>query len=274
MLIIDTYRENHDLDQAIAEAKKALAESPDSPELTVALAMLYGEKGDTVAARQLLQGLLKGNDGDLEVYLDLAQVESRGKKYSDAEQSAQKAEQMAHGDSGKETAWFLLGSIYERQKRFDQAEQQFRKVLEVNPDNAPVLNYYGYMLADRGVRVAEAASLIQRALKQEPNNGAYLDSLGWAYYKQNKLVEAEEYLRKAIDREGDDPTILSHLADVYLKLGQNERAADYFERSLTAWQKALPADYEADKVTELEAQLKTLKRRLAQKSSPDTGKPQ
>ena len=147
-------------------------------------------------------------------------------------------------------------------------------MLDVNPNNAPVLNYYGYMLADRGVRIEEAASLIQRALKQEPNNGAYLDSLGWAYYKQNKLVEAEEYLRKAIDREGNDPTILSHLADVYVKLGQNERAAELFERSLAEWQKALPADYEAEKVTVIEAQLKTLKRRLAQKTPAETAKPQ
>jgi tetratricopeptide (TPR) repeat protein len=274
MLIIDTYRDSHDVDSAIAEAKKALDESPDAPDMTVTLAMLYGEKSDTVAARQLLEGLLKGNDADLEIYLDIAQVESRGKKYSDAEQSAQKAEQMAHEPAGKETAWYVLGSIYERQKKFDDAEQEFRKVLDVNPNNGPVLNYYGYMLADRGIRVDEAASLIQRALKQEPNNGAYLDSLGWAYYKQNKLVEAEEFLRKAIDREGNDPTILSHLADVYLKLGQNERAAGLFERSLAEWQKALPADYEADKVTAIEAQLKTLKRHLAQKTPAETAKPQ
>jgi Tfp pilus assembly protein PilF len=168
----------------------------------------------------------------------------------------------------------MLGSIYERQKKFDQAEQQFRKVLDANPDNAAVLNYYGYMLADRGVRVEEASSLIERALKQDPNNGAYLDSLGWAYYKQNRFAEAEEYLRKAIDREGNDPTILTHLGDVYLKLGQNEHAAETFERALAEWQKALPADYEAEKVGELEAQLKTLKRHLAQKSAPETVKPQ
>jgi tetratricopeptide (TPR) repeat protein len=274
VLLIDTYRDSHDIDRAIAEAKKALDESPDDPEMTRTLAMLYGEKSDTIAARQLLERLLKGNDADLEIYLDIAQVESRGKKYSDAEQSAQKAEQMAHEPAGKETVWYVLGSIYERQKKFDDAEQEFRKVLDVNPNNGPVLNYYGYMLADRGIRVDEAASLIQRALQQEPNNGAYLDSLGWAYYKQNKLVEAEEYLRKAIDREGNDPTILSHLADVYLKLGQNERAAELFERSLAEWQKALPADYEADKVTAIEAQLKNLKRRLAQKTSAETAKPQ
>ncbi len=274
MLSIEAYRENHDIDRAIAEAKKALDQAPDSPEMIVTLAMLYGEKIDTAAARQLLQGLLKGNDGDLEIYLDIAQVESRGKKYAEAEQSAQKAEQLAHEGAGRESAWYMLGSIYERQKKFDDAEQEFRKVLDVNPNNGPVLNYYGYMLADRGVRVEEAASLIQRALKQEPNNGAYLDSLGWAYYRQNKLVEAEEYLRKAIEHEGNDPTILSHMADVYLKLGQSERAADYFEKSLVEWQKAVPADYEPEKVSAIEAQLKTLKKRLAQKSSPETIKPQ
>jgi tetratricopeptide (TPR) repeat protein len=273
-LIIETYRQNHEIDKAIAEAKKALDETPNSVDLTVTLAMLYGEKSDTADARQLLQGLLKGNDGDVDIYLDIAQVESRGKKYADAEQSAQKAEQMAHEGAARESVWYMLGSIYERQKKFDDAEQEFRKVLDVNPNNGPVLNYYGYMLADRGVRVEEAASLIQRALKVEPNNGAYLDSLGWAYYKQNKLVEAEEYVRKAIDHEGEDPTILSHMADICLKLGQNERAADYFERSLVEWQKALPADYEPDKVTVIETQLKTLKKRLAQKSSPDTVKPQ
>jgi tetratricopeptide (TPR) repeat protein len=274
LLMIETYRDSHDIDRAITEAKKALDESPDSTEMTVTLAMLYGEKSDTAGARQLLQGLLKGSDADQEIYLDIAQVESRGKKYADAEQSAQKAEQMAREAAGRESAWYMLGAIYERQKKFDEAEQEFRKVLDVNPNNAAVLNYYGYMLADRGVRVDEAASLIQRALKQEPNNGAYLDSLGWAYYKQNKLAEAEEYLRRAVEREGNDPTILSHLADVYLKLGQNERAAEFFERSLAEWQKALPADYESDKVTAIEGQLKNLKRRLAQKTPADSAKPQ
>jgi len=274
MLIIDTYRGNHDIDRAIAETKKALDEDPKSQDLTVTLALLHGEKAETAEATRLLQGLLKGDEGDQEIYIDIAQVQERGRKFADAEQTAMKAEQLAHEGSQRQTAWFMLGSIYEREKKFEQAEQEFRKVLDVNPNNAPVLNYYGYMLADRGIRIEEATSMIQRALKQEPMNGAFLDSLGWAYYKQNKLAEAEEYLRKAVDREGHDPTILSHLADVYLKLGQNERAEALFERSLTEWQKALPADYEADRANEVEAQLRNLKRRLAQKSSPESAKPQ
>jgi len=66
--------------------------------------------------------------------------------------------------------------------------------------------------------------MIQKAVALDPNNGAYLDSLGWAYYKQNKLAEAEENLRKAADRQSHDPTILGHLGDVYMKLGQTNRA--------------------------------------------------
>src|SRR5277367_320844 len=91
MLLIDTYRESRDLDRAIAETKKALEASPNDPSLTVTLAMLYGEKSDADAATKLLDGLLKGNDGDQEIYLNLAQVQERGKKYAEAEQSAQKA---------------------------------------------------------------------------------------------------------------------------------------------------------------------------------------
>jgi tetratricopeptide (TPR) repeat protein len=274
MLAIDIYRESHDLDRAIAEAKKALSQDPKSEEATVTLALLYGEKSETSEGMQLLEGLLKGTDADQEIYLDIAQVQVRGKKFNEAEQAAFKAEQLAQDPQAREGAWFMLGSIYERQKKYDQAEQQFRKVLDVNPNNAPVLNYFGYMLADRGIRIEEATSMIQHALKEDPSNGAYLDSLGWAYYKQNKFTEAEQYLRKAVEREGRDPTILSHLADVYLKLGQNERAADLLERSLAEWQRVLPADYEADKANEVETQLKNLKRRLAQKSSPETAKPQ
>jgi len=274
MLLIDTYRESHDVERAIAETKKALGDSPKDRDLNVTLAMLYGEKSDTDAAVKLLSGFLSGNESDQEIYLDLAQVQERGKHYPEAEEFAGKAEQMAHEKSEKETIWFLLGAIYERQKKFDQAEQEFRKVLDLNPANAGALNYYGYMLADRGIRLDEAMSLIQRAVMQEPNNGAYLDSLGWAYYKQNKLAEAEENLRKAADRTPHDPTVLGHLADVYMKLGQTERAAELMERALAEWQHSLPADYEGEKVAELEGQLKTLKRRLAQKSSPETSKPQ
>jgi tetratricopeptide (TPR) repeat protein len=273
ILRIDTYRESRNIDKAIAEAQKALAVSPKDQNLIVTYAMLLGEKDQTADAEKALRGLLKGNHSDQEIYLDLAQVQERGRRYADAEQSANKAGELSRKAEEKEMVWYMLGAIYERQKKYEEAEQQFRKVLSQNPNNAAALNYFGYMLADRGLRLEEATALIQRAVTQEPVNGAYLDSLGWVYYKQNKLAEAEEYLSKAAGRQSHDPTILSHLGDVYYKLGQTQRAAETYERALAEWQKALPADYEPERVAELEQQLKTLKRRLAQKSEPVDTKP-
>lgn len=274
LLLIDAYSENREIDQAIAEAKKALVQSPNDPDVKRTLAMLYGKKTDAPEATELLQGLLHGNASDEPIYIDLAQVQEDSKKFDEAEKSAEKAAAMAVAPADKQMAWFMLGAIYEREKKYDLAEQQFQKVLQQNPNNAPVLNYYGYMLADRGVRLDEATSLIQKAVTQEPNNGAYLDSLGWVYYKQDKLAEAQEYLRKAVARDGNDPTILSHLGNVYIKLGESQQAADTLERALSEWQKAVPADYDPQQVNKLDAQLRNLKKRLAQKSSPDVGKPQ
>jgi len=170
--------------------------------------------------------------------------------------------------------WFLLGAIYERQKLFDRAEVEFKKTLEVNPKNAPVLNYYGYMLGDLGVRLDEAEALVQRALKEEPNSGAYLDSLGWIYFRENKLAKAEATLLKAVTRESHDATIRSHLGDVYAKSGRLDLAATEWEKSLTEWRRSLPADMENDKVAEIEKKLSQVRHRVAQKSSPQDAKPQ
>jgi tetratricopeptide (TPR) repeat protein len=274
LLTIEAYRESGDLDRAIAEAKKALTDSPNDPSLTGSLAMLYGDKGDAATGTKLLQALLHGNNSDEQVYLDIAQVQEHGKKFADAEESAGKAEGLAQQPDEKQSAWFMLGDIYSREKKYDQASDEFQKILSADPNNAAVLNYYGYMLADRGVRLDEATTMIQKALSQEPNNGAYLDSLGWAYFKQAKYTQAEDYLRRAIALEGDDPTILSHIGNVYLKLGQDQQAEAALEKSAAQWQKALPADYEADQANEVDAQLKALKKRMSQKSSADSGKSQ
>jgi tetratricopeptide (TPR) repeat protein len=274
LLLIETYRAGRDLDKAIAIAKTAMSADPGDRELVATYAMLLAEKNQTDDAEKSLRSLLKGTADDREIYLDLAQVEERGRRYPGAEKDVKTAIQMADQPADKEAAQFMLGAIYERQKKYEEAEEQFQKVLATNPQSAAVLNYYGYMLADRGVRLEEAAGMVQRAVQQEPSNGAYLDSLGWVYFKQNKLPEAEEYLQKAVQRSSHDPTILGHLGDVYAKLGRTERAAELYEKAQIEWQHILPADYEPDQVAQLDQKLKTLKRRLAQKSATTDAKPQ
>jgi len=273
LLIMDTYRQARDLSKALQTGKEALAKYPDDPSIRNSQAMLLGEAQQPDEAIKLLQANLKGNGTDREVYLSYAQIYERSHRYAEAEAAARKAESLASQPSENELAWLILGAIFERQKQYDKAEEEFKKVIEVNPKNSMVLNYYGYMLADRGVRLDEARDLIQRALEQEPYNGAYLDSLGWAYYKESKLDQAELTLRKAIERESHDPTIREHLGDVLAKQGRMDLAVAEWEKSLVEWRRSLPADMEEDKVAELEKKLTQYKHRVAQKTPAADAKP-
>ena len=273
LLVMDTYRQGRDLAKALQTGREALAKYPDDPSIRSSLAMLMGEAQQPDDAIKLLQANLKGNASDRETYLSYAQIYERSKRYKEAEESARKAESLATQPAENELAWLILGAIFERQKQYDKAEEEFKKVIDVNPKNSMVLNYYGYMLADRGVRLDEARDLIQRALEQEPYNGAYLDSLGWAYYKENKLDQAELTLRKAIERESHDPTIREHLGDVLAKQGRMDLAVAEWEKSLTEWHRSLPADLEEDKVAELEKKVTQNKHRVAQKTPAADAKP-
>jgi tetratricopeptide (TPR) repeat protein len=273
LLLMDTYRAAKDLPKALAAGKEAVAKYPNDSSVQAGEALLLGESGQTDEAVKILRAQLAHSDSDRETYLNIAQVYERGRRYKEAEEAAKTAEALPGVPRDNEMVWFLLGAIYERQKQFDKAEVEFKKVLEVNPTSGAVLNYYGYMLGDLGIRLDEAQALVQRALKEEPYSGAYLDSLGWIYLKENKLVEAEVTLRKAVERESHDATIHSHLGDLYAKTGRQELAAAEWEKSLLEWKKSLPADIENDKVAELEKKLSQTKHRVAQKSAPTETKP-
>jgi len=272
-MIMDTYRAAKDLPKALQTGKEALAKYPADPSIRTSHALLLGENGQTDDAVKILRAQLHGDTNDRETYLNIAQVYERGRRYKEAEEAARAAEVLPGQPRENEMVWFLLGAIYERQKFFDKAEEQFKKVLAVNPKNAPVLNYYGYMLGDLGIRLDEAEALVQKALKEDPFNGAYLDSLGWIYFKENKLGASESTLRKAVERERHDATIHSHLGDLYAKLGRGDLAAAEWEKSLVEWRRSLPADLETDKVAELEKKLSQSKRRVAQKSTTSVAKP-
>ncbi len=275
MLIIDTYRAARDMPKALAEVQKAMQADPGDRSFRVTHALLLGESGHTDEAATELKQLLNGTStaDDREIYLDLSQIYERGRRYADAEAAARAAEKLSLRPADNEMVWFMLGAIYERQKKYDQAEQQFKRVIEVNPHNAAALNYYGYMLADLGTRLDEATALVKRALAEDPNNGAYLDSLGWAYFKQNRLTEAEKSLRLAVQRESHDPTIRDHLGDVYFKAGKNELAAAEWDRALAEWHKALPTETETDKIAALEKKLSSVRQLLAQQKPPGETKP-
>ena len=123
------------------------------------------------------------------------------------------------------------------------------------------------MLADRNIRVQEALALIQKAVDQEPTNGAFLDSLGWAYYRLNKLDEAADYLRRSLQRGTKDPTVHDHLGDVLLSQGNVKDAINHWEIAVAEWRNNAPSDRDDEAVAKIQKKLETARVRLARESA-------
>jgi tetratricopeptide (TPR) repeat protein len=265
--IIDTYRESKQWQQATDAAKEAVQKLPNDRGLKMVYASQLADMGQADAGLEQVKSMLQGKPEDREVYITLAQMYSRLKRWPEAEQSLDKAEQLSTKDEEKQYISFLRGSTLERQKKFDEAEASFRRVLATRPDDPNTLNYLGYMLADRGVKLDEAITLIKKAVDLDPANGAYLDSLGWAYYKQGKFDLAEDNLIKASQRIGTDPTVQDHLGDLYLRTGRLKLAAAHWERALNEWNKTVSAEVDQTDVAKVQKKLESAKMKLAKDES-------
>lgn len=258
-LVIETLSLSKQPEKALAAADAAVEKYPDDHSLRYLRASLLGQQGHVNEGIEQLKELLKGSSDDSEIYISMAQIYSQAKRYDDAEAVANKALNQSSKPEDQKVARFMLGSILERQKKWDLAEEQFKKVLAVDPMDAPAANYLGYMLADRGVRLEESVKYIQKALEVDPNNGAYLDSLGWAYYKMDRYDLAQAPLEKAVRLMAGDPTVQEHLGNLYLKLGKKAEAEKQLEQALKDYPKAVNSDFDDQEAGKVRKQLEDLK---------------
>jgi tetratricopeptide (TPR) repeat protein len=188
---------NGELDRALGHLRRAVAATPDSLAPRVMLARTYESAG----------------------------------RLRDAERVWGEAVSRFPGVNG---LVFDLATCRDRLGDFAGAEQAVRDVLAREPENATALNFLGYLFADHNQNLEEAVGLIQRALALDPDNGAYLDSLGWAFYRLGRLQEARVQLERAIQVSGGDPVIHEHLGDVYKDLQLNQLAKDQYRKSLSS----------------------------------------
>lgn len=263
--IIDTYREAKEWQKATDAAKQATEKLPNDRDLKMVYASQLADEGQPDAAIAQVKAMLKGTPEDRDVYINLATMYSRLKRWPETQAALDKAEQLSTKPDDKETVEFLRASSYERQKKYDDAEAGFRKILQQSPDNSTVLNYLGYMLADNGTKLDEALAMIKKAVEEEPANGAYLDSLGWAYFKLGKYDLAEDNLIKASQHVmGADPTVQEHLGDLYQKTGRLKLAASHWERAVDEWNKTIGPEVDQDALAKVQKKLESAKVRLAQ----------
>lgn len=273
MQIAETYRINREYQKALAEVEGALKKLPEERSLKVLRASVLADLAKPDQAMAELKQLLDGKN-DRETYLAIAQIHEKARNFAEMEKAIARAETLSASPEDRQTIFFMRGAMYEKMKKFDAAEEQFREVLKLDPDNASAMNYLGYMLADRNVRLAEAQQFIAKALEQEPNNPAYLDSLGWVYYRMGKLPEAEEQLRRAVDRFSRDPTVHDHLGDVYNQQGKLKEAIAQWQRSLKEWESTAPSELDQSEITRIQKKLEGAKVRLAKEPAGSRTKQQ
>jgi tetratricopeptide (TPR) repeat protein len=267
---VDAYRDAHQWKESTAVAAEAAKALPNDHAVQL---MYAGQLADTgqveqgVALAKAQLAATKGTTDERDSHLALATIYTRLKRWQDASTELNAAEALATKPDERLYVYFLRGSLYDHQKLYDEAEAQFRKALEIDPQNPTVLNYLGYMLADRGVRLPEALVMIRKAVELDPQNGAFLDSLGWVYYKQGQYALAEENLRKANERINTDPTVHDHLGEVYEKTGNLKMAVAQWERSMTEYSRSLPADADPTDVSKVQHKLENARVKLAKVSA-------
>ncbi|MBN2318719.1 MAG: tetratricopeptide repeat protein [Acidobacteria bacterium] len=265
--LMNAYRLNREFDAALEIGKQEYEKNPDNLRIGILYARALADAGKTDGGAEVLNGLMESDPSNIDLYIHLCQIYMQGKRYSEAEEAIQRArrtvpegeetekqlefqlavvyeiqkdydraesllKEILEADPDNTEAKYRLAAVYERKKDYDRAESLFKEVIRANPGNAGALNYFGYMLADRGIRLEEAVRYVQEALAIDPDNGAYLDSLGWAYFKLNDFENAEKYLLQADRYVKDDPVIYDHLGDFYYKTGDLKKARDYWNQSI------------------------------------------
>ena len=135
-------------------------------------------------------------------------------------------------DSLNTNALSNLPVVYESLKMYTRSDSMYELGIRRLPDNDLLLNNFSYSLSERNIRIQEALEMSQKALAAEPDNAAYLDTIGWIYFKLGRLTEAEKSIKKSVEQRDDSAVVIEHLADVYAAMGKSDLAKTYYEKAL------------------------------------------
>jgi Flp pilus assembly protein TadD len=203
-----------------------------SAELGRAHALVAEDHRD--AAVEALEQLTKANPKEADAWVSLGDLFRGTERFTDAVLAYDKA--VALIDTPQPDQWvayYVRGICFERLKSWEKAEADFRKALELSPDQPQVLNYLGYSLVEMNANLDEATAMIERAAKARPDEGAIVDSLGWALYRQGRYAEAEVQMERAIELMPVDSVVNDHLGDVYWAVGRLREAEFQWKRALS-----------------------------------------
>ncbi len=237
--------------EALEGIERAKASGNDDLRLTRLEARALAASGEADRGITLMTEALEQHGQDPAAHLALAGLYVEAQRLDEAARVLQSAGETFPDDL---SIGFQLGAVLEQQERYGDAEEAFLRVLSDDPAHAPALNYLGYMLAERGERLEASVDYVQRALEIDPGNGAYRDSLGWAFYKLNRLEEASEQLERASEQLQTNSVIQDHFGQVLFGL-------ERYDEAIVAWRRALDGDGEGIDRGELERKIRDARER-------------
>jgi len=208
--------------------------------------------GDRDEAIRKLKNIVVISPDNLDAISALGDLYRYDEKYSLAIKAYSKALKIVGGQNPRDWRFYYVRGIsYERSNQWPKAEADFLMALKLNPGHPQVLNYLGYSWVDKGMNLEPALELIYQAVEASHNDGYIVDSLGWAYYKLNRIDEAVEVLEQAVDLLPNDPEINDHLGDAYWKVGRKNEAR--FQ-----WTIAIDVDQKGDVTKRAEKKLQNV----------------
>lgn len=250
VLMAELMAQSGDLEGAAEAYARVPAASPLATTARVEHALLLERMGRTEEAIRALRRLERAGDADMDVIIALGDILRAHERFDEAEARYSRAIAMI-GPKPAARHWTLFyarGVTRERQGKWDAAEADFKRALELEPDQPYVLNYLGYSWLEQNRNLDEALAMIRRAVEQRPEDGFIVDSLGWAYYRLGLYEEAVEELERAVELDPHDPTINDHLGDAYWKVGRRREAR--FQ-----WNHALDSDPEPEQAARIRRKL-------------------
>lgn len=237
-------------DKAIEHFEKVMPDSENYKKSIIHLAFLYSEHQDKAKAIAFLKAKQRELPEDVDLIMYLASFYEDEQRYADAMQILARGIELAPDNA---SLYFRMGIIQDKAGYKDDCIASMKKVIAMEPDNASALNYLGYTYADLGKHLDEAEILIKKALEIRPDDGFITDSLGWVYYQQGDYKKAVELLEKAAGLSGEDPVIVEHLGDAYVKVDLLQKALDTYIKAQSKTQKTNPALEQ--KITDLKARI-------------------
>lgn len=234
-LLGELHEELKDFDHALANYRLSLTANPNQkePHLKIVLLELRNKRPDEALKQLDLASEKFPNTPQISYFYGLAYSESKDyAKAVEFMEGACRLAQISNPEMLDAVFYFYYGAALERSGQFEKAVQQFKKAIEINPDYADAYNYLGFMYADKNIQLDEALQLIEKALVYEPENGAFIDSLGWIYFRQGKLDQALTCLQRASKIIGNDAVVFDHLGDIYFKMGKQAEALQYYQKAV------------------------------------------